>query len=78
MVFRSASLIDDPYYQEIFTLFPLTTIASSLLAYNCAGLSVITNRTSHAIRRVTGEETIIAMESSKIPNIGKRLKFLDW
>ncbi len=78
MVFGSASLIDDPYYQEIFTLFPLTTSASSLLAYNCAGLSVITNRTSHAIRRVTGEETIIAMESSKIPNIGKRLKFLDW
>ena len=78
VIFRSASLMDDPYYPEIFMIFPPTTIASSLLAYNCAGLPVITNRTLHAIRRVTGEETIIAMESSEIPNIGKRLKSLDW
>ena len=75
---RAVALIDDSYFKEIFTIFPLSTVSTSSMAYNCAGLPIITNRTLRAIRRVTGEETIIAIESSEIPYLGQRLKSLDW
>jgi hypothetical protein len=67
-----------PRMKDAIYVFHLSTVPSSILLFGCAGLPIFINRSMQGIVEDLADDSVIPVEVSELPSIGRWLPTLDW